>query len=385
MKNVAILGSTGSIGRNALKVISGFGDKFTVFGLSTNRNVQLLDEQIGQFRPKMAVIYDEDCFKKFPKTPDLEILCGNEGLKKLSSHPRVDLVINALVGSAGLLPSLEAVEAGKTLAIANKESLVMAGEILMSKAKEKGAQILPIDSEHSAIKQCLLSGKNNEVKRLILTASGGPFLEKNKSDLEGITVEQALSHPTWEMGKKITIDSATLMNKGLEVIEAHWLFGVPADQIQVLIHPQSIIHSMVEFVDGSVMAQLSVPDMKLPIQYALFYPDRITSNNTRLDLTKIGQLTFLEPDMEKFPCLELAYQALKTGGTAPAVLNAANEIAVNAFLEHQIPFTQIEKVVGETLNQHQIKSSQKLDDILKADSWAKTVAKELCLKSEIKK
>jgi 1-deoxy-D-xylulose-5-phosphate reductoisomerase len=385
VKNVAILGSTGSIGRNALRVLSEFKDKFTVFGLSTNRNIQLLEEQIGQFRPKMAVIQDEDCFGKFPRRTDLEILCGNEGLKKLSSHPQVDLVINALVGSAGLLPSVEAVEAGKTLAIANKESLVMAGEILMAKAKEKGAEILPIDSEHSAIKQCLLSGKNSEIKRLILTASGGPFLGKNKRDLEGITVKQALSHPTWDMGKKITIDSATLMNKGLEVIEAHWLFGVPAEQIHVLIHPQSIIHSMVEFVDGSVMAQMSVPDMKLPIQYALFYPDRITSNNTRLDLTKIGQLTFLEPDLEKFPCLELAYQALKMGGTAPAVLNAANETAVNAFLERQISFTRIEKVVGETLNQHNIKSTPNLDDILMADSWAKNMAKELCLKSEIKK
>jgi 1-deoxy-D-xylulose-5-phosphate reductoisomerase len=385
VKNVAILGSTGSIGRNALRVISGFRDKFVVFGLSTNQNIQLLEEQIRQFGPEIAAIQDKECFEKFPKRTDLEILYGSEGLQRLSSHPRVDLVINALVGSAGLLPSVEAVEAGKTLAIANKESLVMAGEILMSKAKEKDAEILPIDSEHSAIKQCLLSGKNSEVKRLILTASGGPFLGKNKTDLEGITVEQALSHPTWDMGKKITIDSATLMNKGLEVIEAHWLFGVPVDQIQVLIHPQSIIHSMVEFVDGSVMAQLSVPDMKLPIQYALFYPDRITSNNTRLELTQIGQLTFLEPDLEKFPCLGLAYRALKMGGTAPAVLNAANETAVKAFLEHQIPFTRIEKVVGETLNQHRIKSSPNLDDILKADSWAKKIAKELCWKSEIKK
>ena len=385
MKNVVILGSSGSIGKNALKVLSDFKERFSVFGLSVHSNVNLLEEQIRDFAPKMAVITEQKSFERFPRNHDTEILSGTDGLKELCSHPQVDLVMNALVGSVGLLPSLEALESGKDLAIANKESLVMAGELLIDKAREKGAEILPIDSEHSAIKQCLLSGKKEEVKRLILTASGGPFLSKSKEDLKEITVEQALSHPTWEMGKKITIDSATLMNKGLEVIEAHWLFGIPPDRISVLIHPQSIIHSMVEFVDGSVIAQMSVPDMKLPIQYALFYPQRIISNNTSLDLAKAGKLTFLEPDYEKFPCLGIAYDALKMGGTAPAVLNAANEVAVQAFLNHGIPFTGIQKIVQESLGQHKRKLKPNLDDIINADRWARQTAKELCLNAEMKR
>jgi 1-deoxy-D-xylulose-5-phosphate reductoisomerase len=385
MKNVVILGSSGSIGRNALKVLSDFRERFSVFGLSVHRSVKLLEEQIRRFAPKMAVITDQKSFERFPRNHDTEILFGTDGLKELCSHPQVDLVINALVGSVGLLPSLKALESGKTLAIANKESLVMAGELLIGKAEERGAEILPIDSEHSAIKQCLLSGKKEEVKRLILTASGGPFLNKKAEDLDEITVEQALSHPTWEMGKKITVDSATLMNKGLEVIEAHWLFGIPADRISVLIHPQSIIHSMVEFVDGSVIAQMSVPDMKLPIQYALFYPQRITSNNTSLDLAKAGKLTFLEPDYQKFPCLGIACDALKTGGTAPAVLNAANEVAVQTFLGGGIPFTGIQKIVRETLDRHSRKLHPRLDDIIDADKWARQTAGELCLNSELKR
>lgn len=385
MKNVVVLGSTGSIGKNALKVLSNFADRFSLFGLSTNTNTHLLEDQIKQFSPKMAAITDQESFQQFSRDYDTEILCGGDGLKRLCSHPQVDLVINALVGSVGLLPSLEALDSGKDLAIANKESLVMAGELLIQKAREKGAEILPIDSEHSAIKQCLLSGKKEEVGRLILTASGGPFLGKSKEELKQITVKEALSHPTWEMGKKITIDSATLMNKGLEVIEAHWLFGIPPDRIKVLIHPQSIIHSMVEFVDGSVIAQMSDPDMKLPIQYALFYPQRVFSNNTSLDLTKTGHLTFLEPDTEKFPCLHLAYRSLEMGGTAPAVLNAANEVAVEAFLARLIGFTDIQKIVHKTLRQHQVKLNPQLDDILNADKWARQTAKELCLGSEIKR
>ena len=385
MKNVVILGSTGSIGKNALQVLSNFAKRFSVFGLSTNTNISLLEEQIKRFRPNMAVIADEGSFRDFPPNYGTEILCGMDGLKRLCSHPQVDLVINALVGSVGLLPSLKALESGKNLAIANKESLVMAGQLLIQKAKRTGAEILPIDSEHSAIKQCLLSGKKEEVKRLILTASGGPFLSRNKKDLKEITVKEALSHPTWEMGKKITTDSATLMNKGLEVIEAHWLFGIPPDRIKVLIHPQSIIHSMVEFVDGSVIAQMSLPDMKLPIQYALFYPQRIFSNNTSLDLVKTGHLTFLEPDTEKFPCLHLAYRSLEMGGTAPAVLNAANEVAVEAFLAKGIGFTDIERIVQQTLKQHQVGLNPLLDDILNADRWARQTAKELCLNIERKR
>jgi len=385
VKNVVVLGSTGSIGRNTLEVLSNFEERFSVFGLSTNTNVKLLEEQIKQFRPRMAVITDEESFQQFPRNYDTEVLSGIDGLKELCSHPKVNLVINALVGSVGLLPSLKALESGKNLAIANKESLVMAGELLIGKAQKKGAEILPIDSEHSAIQQCLLSGKKEEVKRLILTASGGPFLRKSKEELKEITVEEALSHPTWEMGKKITIDSATLMNKGLEVIEAHWLFGIPPDRIKVLIHPQSIVHSMVEFVDGSVIAQMSLPDMKLPIQYALFYPQRVFSNNTSLDLTKTGHLTFLEPDTEKFPCLHLAYQALEMGGTAPAVLNAANEVAVGAFLACRIGFPDIEKIVQKALKQHQVKLYPDLDDILNADKWAGQTAKKLCINIERKR
>jgi 1-deoxy-D-xylulose-5-phosphate reductoisomerase len=385
VKNVVILGSTGSIGRNALEVLANFPDRFSVLGLSTNKSVRLLEQQIKQFRPKMAAITDEESWGQFPRDYDTELLFGMDGLKRLCSHPQVDLVINALVGSVGLLPSVETLESGKDLAIANKESLVMAGELLIRKAREKAAEILPVDSEHSAIKQCLLSGKKEEVRKLILTASGGPFWGRSKEDLEEITIEEALSHPTWEMGRKITIDSATLMNKGLEVIEAHWLFGIPPDRIEVLIHPQSIIHSMVEFVDGSVIAQMSLPDMKLPIQYALFYPQRVSSNNTRLDLREIAQLTFLEPDIQKFPCLGLAYQALKLGGTAPAVLNAANEVAVGAFLGGTIGFSGIEKIVQKTLGQHRVKPDAELEDILSADSWAKRTANGLCMESEMKR
>jgi 1-deoxy-D-xylulose-5-phosphate reductoisomerase len=377
MKNVVVLGSTGSIGRNALKVLSNFADRFSVFGLSTNTNTALLTEQIQRFHPQMVVVTDKKSFETFQKREKTEILFGLEGLKRLCSASEVDLVINALVGSVGLLPSFESIESGKNLAIANKETLVMAGGLLTQKAKEKDVKILPIDSEHSAILQCLFTGKKNEVKRLILTASGGPFLKTKKEDLKNIKVKEALSHPTWEMGRKITIDSATLMNKGLEVIEAHWLFDMPADKIKVLIHPQSIVHSMVEFVDGSLIAQMSIPDMRIPIQYALFYPERLPTNNKPLDLTQIKSLTFLEPNQEKFPCLGICYQTLKMGGTAPAVLNAANEVAVEAFLEEKLSFVEIHEVVKQTLNHHQVAKNPILDDILNADNWSREEAKKI--------
>ena len=377
MKNVVVLGSTGSVGKNALEVMSGFPDQFRLFGISTNINIGLLEEQIRSFKPKMAVVMDGENFQRFPRKYDTEILLGVDGLKRLCSHPQVDLVINALVGSVGLLPSLEALDSGKTLATANKESLVMAGELLIQKAKEKGTEILPIDSEHSAIKQCLASGKKEEVKRIILTASGGPFWGKSKEELNDITVEEALSHPTWEMGKKITIDSASLMNKGLEVIEAHWLFDIPPDRIKVVIHPQSIVHSMVEFVDGSIIAQMSIPDMKLPLQYALFYPRRVYSPNSSLDLTQTHPLTFFEPDFDKFPCLKLAYDALEMGGTAPAVLNSANEVAVGAFLSGRIKFPDIWSLLEKVLSRHRVKLNPNLDDILEADSWGRKTAEEL--------
>ena len=377
MKNVVVLGSTGSVGKNALEVLSGFPDQFRLFGISTNINIGLLEEQIRSFKPKMAVVMDRENFQRFPRKHDTEILSGMDGLKAICSHPRVDLVINALVGSVGLFPSLVALESGKTLATANKESLVMAGELLIRKAKEKGTEILPIDSEHSAIKQCLLSGKKEEVKRIILTASGGPFWGKSEEELSDITVEEALSHPTWEMGKKITVDSASLMNKGLEVIEAHWLFDIPPDRIKVVIHPQSIVHSMVEFVDGSIIAQMSLPDMKLPLQYALFYPQRVYSSNSSLDLTQTRQLTFFEPDFNKFPCLKLAYDALKMGGTAPAILSSANEVAVGAFLSGRIKFPDIWSLLEKVLSRHRVKLNPNLDDILKADSWGRKTAEEL--------
>lgn len=377
MKNVVVLGSTGSIGRNALSVLSDFSDRFKVFGFSTNTNTDLLQQQIQRFQPQMVAITNRKGFEAFQKTDETEILFGIDGLKKLCSEPEVDLVINALVGSVGLLPSFEAVESGKDLVIANKETLVIAGDLLIRKAKKKNVRILPIDSEHSAILQCLLTGKKEEVRRLILTASGGPFLKRGKEDLRNIKVNEALSHPTWEMGKKITVDSATLMNKGLEVIEAHWLFDMPADKIRILIHPQSIVHSMVEFVDGSLIAQMSVPDMKIPIQYALFYPERLPTNNRPLDLSQVKNLTFEEPDQEKFPCLEICYRALEMGGTAPAVLNAANELGVKAFLEEKISFIDICEIVKETLKHHQVMENPSLDDILNADKWSREEAERI--------
>ena len=393
MKKVVVLGSTGSIGRNALNVLCNFADKFNVFGLSSNTNIGLLKEQVERFKPKKVAITDEESFQGFinslrslqERENETEVFFGMDGLKKLCSDPEVDLVINALVGAVGLLPSFSAIESGKDLAIANKETLVMAGDLLTRDAKEKNVKILPIDSEHSAILQCLSSGKKNEVKRLILTASGGPFLKRKKKDWKNIKLEEALSHPTWEMGKKITVDSATLMNKGLEVIEAHWLFDMPADKIKVLIHPQSIVHSMVEFVDGSLIGQMSIPDMRIPIQYALFYPERLPTNNKPLDLTQIKTLSFFEPDQKKFPGLEICYQALEIGGTAPAVLSASNEIAVKAFLDEKISFVDICKIVKKTLKKHEVVENPNLDDILNADRWARETAEELCLDIERKK
>jgi 1-deoxy-D-xylulose-5-phosphate reductoisomerase len=392
VKNVVVLGSTGSIGRNTLSVLSNFADRFSVFGLSSHSNMGLLKEQIKKFKPKKVVITDDQSFQNFTALlrslqedeNDIEMSSSLDGLKKLCSDPEVDLVINALVGSAGLIPSFSAIESGKDLALANKEALVMAGGLLTQKAKEKNVKILPIDSEHSAILQCLSSGKKNEVKRLILTASGGPFLKRKKKDLKDIKVKEALSHPTWEMGKKITVDSATLMNKGLEVIEAHWLFDMPPDKIKVLIHPQSIVHSLVEFVDGSLIAKMSIPDMRIPIQYALFYPERLPTNNRPLDLAQIKTLSFFEPDQKKFPCLEICYKALEMGGTAPAVLNAANEVAVKAFLEEKISFVDICKIVKKILKEHEVVGNPNLDDILNADRWAREEANRIInLKSQM--
>jgi 1-deoxy-D-xylulose-5-phosphate reductoisomerase len=370
VKKIAILGSTGSIGRQALDVIRALPDKLKVVALTGNRNLKLLEKQIREFQPKM-----------FCPSVKLDISYGGEFLsaEEIASHPQVDFVIVATASNAGLSPTLAALQAGKTVALANKEVLVMAGEIIVREARLHQAQILPIDSEHSAIWQCL-RGEENKPQRLFLTASGGPFYRYPQSQLAEVTPEQALQHPVWKMGRKVTIDSATLMNKGLEVIEAHWLFSFPFDSIEILIHPQSIIHSMVEFTDGSLKAQLSCPDMRLPIQYALSYPGRWPNSELpRLDWNKISSLTFEPLDYNGFPCLKLAVAAGKSGGTYPAVLCAADEVAVELFLSHRISFTDIAKIVQKTLEQHRNISQPSLEEILAADNWAREHATRFSL------
>ena len=336
MKKISILGSTGSIGKQTLDVVRQHKDKFEVVAISANSSVDLLLEQIKEFKPKYVAVYNESSYIKLksmiPLDINIEVLCGMEGLKTISSLPEIDVLLTAIVGMIGLVPTLEAIKAGKDIALANKETLVCAGDLVMSEAKKMGVSILPVDSEHSAIFQCLNGENNKEIEKIILTASGGPFRGKTKEELVNVTKNQALKHPNWSMGRKISIDSSTLMNKGLEVIEAKWLFGVEHDKIDVVVHPQSIIHSMVQFIDSSVIAQLGCPDMRLPIQYALSYPNRIECDFERLDLAKIATLTFENPDMDTFPCLKLAYETLKMGGTYSAVLNSANEILVSEFL-----------------------------------------------------
>jgi len=362
MKQLAILGATGSIGQQTLEVVRSFPDRFRVIGLSGGRNAALLARQITEFQPKLVSIASRQGL------PDLnyELL----SMEELAAHPDVDLVVVAISGKAGLNPTLEAIRAKKSIALATKEVLVMAGEIVAAEAKRHGAQIVPIDSEPSAIWQCL-GGEEKRITRLILTASGGPFRHLTADELARVTPQQALEHPTWKMGKKITIDSATMMNKGFEVIELNWLFDVPFEDIEIVIHPQSIVHSMVEFVDGSIKAQLSMPDMRLPIQYALFYPERLPSELPRLDFSNIGALTFEPPDLERFPCLKLALEAGRKGGAYPAVLNAADEVAVELFLEERIGFLDIANLVEETLAQHHGIPQPSLEDILAADAWAR--------------
>ncbi|MFH1563890.1 MAG: 1-deoxy-D-xylulose-5-phosphate reductoisomerase [Nitrospirota bacterium] len=372
MKKVAILGSTGSIGINALWVMEKFQQHFQVVGLAANKDVDLIEKQVRKFNPKIVCLADEERADELAqrlKDHSCEVVGGQAGLIKVACQPEVDLVICAIVGAAGLIPLLEAIKAKKQIGLANKEALVMAGKIVMELAKQNGVKILPLDSEHNAIFQCLEGKAPNTVKRLILTASGGPF--RQREDLETITLEETLKHPTWQMGKKITVDSATLMNKGLEVIEAHYLFDVPVANITVVIHPQSIIHSMVEFIDGSILAQMSVTDMRIPIAYALSYPERLEEVLSCLNLTQIGTLSFQEPDLVKFPCLAYGYEAMAKGGTLPAVLNAANEIAVQQFLNKEIKFTDIPKIIRKVMDTHQIIESPTLDEILMADTWAR--------------
>jgi 1-deoxy-D-xylulose-5-phosphate reductoisomerase len=381
MKRLAILGSTGSIGRNVLRVVEQFPDEFSVVALAAGRNTDLLGEQLKRFSPQVAVVLDDVLARQLREVlvpwDHVEILHGADGYEAAATLHSADLVVSAMVGSAGLLPTLAAIEHGKTVALANKESLVMAGEILTQTAREKGVAIIPIDSEHNAIFQCLAGHRREDLKQILLTASGGPFLDKPTDDLDDITPEVALRHPTWDMGPKVTIDSATLMNKGLEVIEARWLFDVPLERIQVVIHPESIIHSMVVYRDGSVMAQLALPDMRIPIAYALSYPERLDLGLSPPDLFELGALTFREPDLEKFACLALAIQACRLGKTYPAVLSAANEVAVRAFLDHRIGFGHIAETIKETLAKHEPVPKPGLSDILSADSWARDTAEEV--------
>lgn len=358
-------------------MIQNLPEQFTVTYLTANKNVELLQQQIEQFKPRGVVLVDECNVPMLRKTVNgsVEVLVGEEGLMEIVRRDDVDVVISSLVGFAGLKPTIEAIKHRKNVALANKETLVVAGMLITALVKEYGVRLIPVDSEHSAILQCLAGEDPQHISRLILTASGGPFLHTSIDSLAHVTVEQALNHPNWKMGKKITIDSATLMNKGLEVIEAHWLFNLPPERIEVVIHPQSIIHSMVEFVDGSIKAQLGVPDMKIPIQYALTYPDRSPMNGARLNFPGLQSMTFFQPDRKKFRCLQLAYDALALGGTAPAVLNAANEIAVDAFLNKKISFGQIPELIDRTLSQHTVRPSPDLQDIVEADRWARDLSR----------
>ena len=375
-KRVSIWGATGSIGRQTLDVIGRYRDRFDVVALTAHQNVCLLFEQARQFHPRYVVMTGQAEYKEwvpqFEKL-DIEFLVGKKAFLKAAGRGEEDLVVNALVGTVGLEATLKAIEAGKSIALANKEVLVMAGEIVMNEVSRRGVNLLPVDSEHCAIFQCLRGEEIQNVRRILLTASGGPFLHKDKSEMARVTVQEALDHPNWSMGKKVTIDSSTLMNKGLEMIEAKWLFGIDASKIEVVIHPQSIIHSMVEFRDGSMKAQLGVPDMRIPILYALTYPERWAGDFGCVDFTKVNQLTFSPPDTEKYPALRFAYEVMKTGGTAPAVLNAADEMAVDLFLSGQITFNQITEIIDAVLQRHEVIVHPDLDEILNADQWARTM------------
>lgn len=378
MLKISILGSTGSIGKQTLDIIRNNKNRFKVSALAANSNVQLLFEQAKEFKPDLVAIADDSKYHKLKDLlgNDIIVLSGEEGVTEVASYKNSDLVVSAIVGIAGLKPTYYAVTKGKRIALANKETLVTAGNLIMKEAIKNDVQIIPVDSEHSAIFQCI-KNDNNDIYKIILTASGGPFRTKTKEDIMQAKVSDALNHPNWSMGKKVTIDSATLMNKGLEVIEAKWLFNIPSDKIEVCIHPESIIHSMVEYVDGSIIAQLGVPDMRLPIQYALTYPYRINAPNERLKLSKVKQLCFEEPDYKRFPCLKLAYEALNLGDSACIVLNGANEIAVNSFLQGRIKFTDIYKLVYSVLENHKITVVTSLDDVQLIDKWSRNKSIEL--------
>lgn len=385
-RNLSILGSTGSIGTSTLDVVRQFPDRFRVVALAAGKNVSLLQEQIAEFKPALVAVMDARLagelaahLESTPQRP--QVLFGPEGYEAVATAAGTDMTVSAMVGAAGLLPTLSAIHAGKDIALSNKETLVVAGELVMRAASEKGIRILPVDSEHSAIFQSLQGNHRKALRRILLTASGGPFFFRSAEELQSVGPEAALCHPNWSMGRKITIDSATLMNKGLEVIEARWLFDVPVEQIAVHVHPESIVHSMVEYIDGSVIAQLGIPDMKIPIAYALSYPERLPVKGPSLDLFKLGKLSFFPPDMEKFPCLGLAYEACRRGSTMPCVLNAANEVAVQAFLECRIGFTAIPRIIAAVMASHAPPEAFTLETILEADRWARDRAEELVQKA----
>ncbi len=375
MRKLAVLGSTGSIGVTTLSLVERFSEHFQVVALAAGRNVARLADQVRRFQPDLVSLANEDDARALKdQLPHFRgtILCGPEGLMATATHPEADLLMAALVGAVGLPPTLAGVRAGKTIALANKEALVIAGELMTREARQAGVSLLPVDSEHNAIFQALHGHPRERVKRVLLTASGGPFRQRPAAELSRVSVAEALEHPTWKMGNKITIDSATLMNKGLEVIEAHWLFDLAPEQVSVIVHPQSIVHSMVEYVDGSVLAQLGIPDMAVPISYILAYPDRLPLDHLPgLDLTAVAQLEFFAPDFDKFPCLRLAYAALRQGGTCPAVLNAANEVTVEHFLNGQLRFPDIAALNERVLDAHKPSPAADLDSLLEADRWAR--------------
>jgi len=378
MKNISLLGATGSIGVNVLEIVRKFPDRFTVSAMAAGNNVELLARQALEFEPEILSVADEQKARELqtllPARFKDKITFGEKGNLLVAAFSDTDITVTAIVGSAGLLPTLAAIDAGKNIGLANKETLVMAGKIVMDRVKEKGVRLLPIDSEHSAIFQALEAGRKKDVEKIILTASGGPFLGKSSDELQVVTRDQALNHPNWSMGKKISIDSATLMNKGLEVIEAKWLFNVDADTIDVVVHPQSIVHSLVEYQDGSVLAQMGIPDMRIPIAYALSYPERMVLELPSLKLSQCTSLEFMEPDYKTFPALQLAFDALETGGVAPAVLNAANEVAVDAFLCQRISFSEIIRTVARTMDIVHDGSEDNLEHILQADTIARIEA-----------
>lgn len=380
MKRLAILGSTGSIGVSTLEIVAEHPSRFQVVALTAGRNLALLEEQIARFRPRVVAVPDQENAQRLQArigASGPRVLYGTEGLITCAADTPVDMVVSAIVGAAGLEPTLAAIEAGKDVALANKETLVIAGELVMAAVAKSGSRLFPVDSEHSAIFQSLEGHRKKDVRRLILTASGGPFRNWSLDDLQEVTPKDALAHPNWTMGRKITIDSATMMNKGLEVIEAHWLFNIPVDKIAVHIHPESIVHSMVEYVDGALIAQLGIPNMKTPIAYALTYPERLTLDLPALDLCRLGQLHFAVPDRKCFPCLGLAYDAILSGGTTPAVLNAANELAVEAFLQKRVRFLDIPRVISAVVGKHTNSAASSLEKILSVDAWSRKTTQDV--------